>query len=227
MIGRASLVRRLLPALALMVAAGCVSAGSSPHALHRVVANCLDTDDPRYCARCPAPQAGYCTLDYPCSRTTQVWALNQEYVAIRDIKMCGCGPGFVHGLALPRFTISGVEDPRRPDGIWSFAWDAARGHIPQEDEIALAVNPPELRTQDQLHVHLVRLLPDARGRVSALRPLRVERLEEVWAAATEHASSRQLPSYGVIVLRSLDGGWLVAAVGESVEGGFTRGRCAS
>ncbi len=187
-------MRRVLLALLFVVAAGCLSARVGSDALHRVVANCLDTDDPRYCARCPDPQAGYCRLDYPCSRTTQVWALNQEYAAIRDIKMCGCEAGFVHGLALPRFTVTGVEDPRRPDGIWRFAWDVAR-------------------------------LPDARPRVDALRPIKVERLEEVWPAATEHASSRRLESYGVILIRGLDGGWLVAAVGGSPEGSFTRSRC--
>jgi CDP-diacylglycerol pyrophosphatase len=220
-------MRRVLVALLFVVAAGCLSAGVSSDALRRIVSNCLDTDDPRYCARCPDPQAGYCRLDYPCSRTTEVWALNQEYAAIRDIKMCGCGAGFVHGLALPRFTVAGVEDPRPPDGIWRFAWDVARGRIAEEDEIALAVNPPELRTQDQLHLHLVRLLPTARPRVDALRPIRVERLEESWAAAREHASTRQLASYGVIVIRGLDGGWLVAAVGDSPEGSFTRARCTS
>jgi CDP-diacylglycerol pyrophosphatase len=218
-------MRRILVALLLVAAAGCLSAGMGSDSLHRIVTNCLDTDDPRYCARCPDPQAGYCRLDYPCSRTTQVWALNPEYVAIRDLKMCDCAAGFVHGLALARFTVTGVADPRRPDGIWRFAWDVAREHIPQEDEIALAVNPPELRTQDQLHLHLVRLLPDARPRVDALRPITVERLEEVWPAATEHASSRQLTSYGVILIRGLGGDWLVAAVGGSPEGSFTRSRC--
>jgi CDP-diacylglycerol pyrophosphatase len=220
-------VRRVLVTLGFVVAAGCLSGGIAPNALHRIVEACLDTGNPSYCSRCPSPQAGYCQLDYPCSRTTQVWALNQEYVAIRDLKMCGCGAGFVHGLALPRFTVTGVEDPRRPDGIWRFAWDVARAHIPQEDEIALAVNPPELRTQDQLHLHLVRLLPGARSEVDALGPIQVERLEDVWPAATEHAAARQLASYGVILIRGLDGGWLVAAVARSPEGSFTRSRCVS
>ena len=218
-------MRRVFAILGLIVAAGCVSAGASRDALHRIVADCLDTGDPRYCARCPDPQSGTCALDYPCTRTTQVWALNPEYVAIRDIKMCGCGASFVHGLAMPRFTVAGVEDPRRPGGIWRFAWDAARARISEEREIALAVNPPAWRTQDQLHVHLVRLLPGARARVSALRPIRVERLEDVWAAAAEHASSRGLTSYGVIVLRVSAGGWVVAADGGSPEGSFTLARC--
>jgi len=219
-------MRRVFAALGLAVVAGCASAGDSPRMLHRIVFECLDTSHPGYCARCPAPQAGICQLEYPCARTTDVWALTQEYVAMRDMKMCGCGPTFVHGLALPRFTVTGVEDTRRPNGIWSFAWDVTRTRIP-EDEIALAVNSREARTEDQLHVHLVRLLPDARARVEALEAVRVERLEDVWAAATTHAASRQISSYGVIVLRASDGGWLVAAVSGSPEAAFTRARCTS
>jgi CDP-diacylglycerol pyrophosphatase len=218
-------MRRVLAVFGLVLAAGCLSAGSSRDALQRIVTDCLDTGAPRYCARCPDPQAGSCALDYPCTRTTEVWAVNQEYVAIRDIKMCGCGAGFVHGLAMPRFTVVGVEDPRRPDGIWRFAWDAARTRIPEENEIALAVNPPAWRTQDQLHLHLVRLLPGARARIGALRPILVERLEDTWSAATEHAASRGLTSYGVIVLLGSDGGWVVATDDGSPEGSFTLARC--
>ena len=220
-------MRRVLVALALVAMAGCASAGDSAGRLHRIVAECLDTSHPAYCARCPAPQAGTCQLDYPCSRTTEVWAMNREYVAIRDVKMCGCGDGFVHGLALPRFTVAGPEDPRRPDGIWPFAWDAARQRIPVESEIALVVNSPQVRTQDQLHVHLVRLLPGARSQLSTLEPVAVTRLEESWPAAAQHAATRQLTSYGVIVVLAPEGGWLVAAVEGSPEITFTRGRCTS
>jgi CDP-diacylglycerol pyrophosphatase len=219
-------MRRLLVALGLVVAAGCMSAASAPDALHRIVASCLDTEDPRYCARCPSPQAGYCRLDYPCSRTTQVWVLNQEYVAIRDLKMCGCPAGFVHGLVLPRFTVTGVEDPRRPDGIWPFAWDAALLHIPQESEIALAVNPPELRTQDQLHVHLVRLAPGARVRLAASSPARAPHLDLVWDVAARDAAAKGLASYGVLVMRDdAANGFLVITQRESPEYQFTATTC--
>jgi CDP-diacylglycerol pyrophosphatase len=219
-------MRRIFAILGLILAAGCVPVGSSRDALRRIVTECLDTADTRYCARCISPQVGACALDYPCARTTQIWALTQEYVAIRDLKMCPCGADFVHGLALPRFAVMGAEDPQRPDAIWPFAWDAARTRIPDENEIALALNPPELRTQDQLHLHLVRLLPGARARVSALQPIRVERLEDVWAAAAEHAAPRGLTAYGVIVLLGSEGGWLVAADANSPEGSFTLARCA-
>src|SRR5215468_5098469 len=174
------LMRRASGIVALVLAAACAPAGSSRDALLRIVTDCLDTAAPRYCARCIAPQAGACDLAYPCARTTEIWAESAEYVAIRDLKMCGCPAGFVHGLALPRYRVDGPDDPRRPDGIWGFAWDVARRRIDDEREIALLVNPAAFRTQDQLHVHLLRLLPGARERLAALEPVRVERPEEVW-----------------------------------------------
>ena len=213
--------------LVLLLAAGCVSAASSRDALLRIVTDCLDTGAPRYCARCSSPQAGTCDLQYPCTRTTQVWAETEEYVAIRDLKMCGCPDGFVHGLAMPRYPVRGPEDPRRPEALWSFAWDVARSRIPAEQEIVLLINPPALRTQDQLHIHLVRLLPGARARIDALRPAAVSRLEEVWVAAEQHAAGRGLTAYGVVVVRSLERGWLVATEAGSTEAAFSDARCAS
>jgi len=211
--------------LVLVVAAGCASAGSSRDALLRIVTDCLDTGAPRYCARCPSPQAGTCDLQYPCTRTTEVWAETGEYVAIRDLKMCGCPDGFVHGLAMPRYPVRGPENPRRPEGLWRFGWDVARSRIQDEREIALLINPPALRTQDQLHIHLVRLLPGARARIDALRPTGIARLEEVWLAVEQHAAGRGLAAYGVIVVQSLDRGWLVAADPGVTETALTMARC--
>ena len=213
--------------LALVLAAGCASAGSSRDALLRIVTDCLDTGAPRYCARCPSPQAGTCDLQYPCTRTTEVWAETAEYVAIRDLKMCGCPDGFVHGLAMPRYPVRGPEDPRRPEGLWRFGWDVARSRIPEGRDIALLVNPAPLRTQDQLHIHLVRLLPGARSGLDALGPVSIERLEDVWPVAEQSAAARGLTSYGVIVVQSLDRGWLVVADAGVTETAFTVGRCAS
>jgi CDP-diacylglycerol pyrophosphatase len=213
--------------LVLLLAAGCASAGSSRDALLRIVTDCLDTGAPRYCARCPSPQAGTCDLQYPCTRTTEVWAETAEYVAIRDLKMCGCPDGFVHGLAMPRYPVRGPEDPRRPEGLWRFGWDVARSRIQEEREIALLINPPALRTQDQLHIHLVRLLPGARARVDALRPTGIARLEEVWLAVEQHAAGRGLAAYGVIVVQSFDRGWLVSADPGVTEAALTIARCGS
>ena len=220
-------MRRSLVLIALVFGLACASPGSSRDALLRIVSDCLDTGAPRYCARCGAPQAGTCDLEYPCTRTTQVWAQTEEYVAIRDLKMCGCPDGFVHGLAMPRYPVSAPEDPRRPVGLWRFGWDVARSRIPEERDIALIVNPAPIRTQDQLHIHLVRLLPGARARLDALGPVSIERLEDVWPVAEQSAATRGLTSYGVIVVLSLDRGWLAAADPGVTETVFTVARCKS
>src|SRR5262249_32587725 len=143
---------------------------------------------------------------------------------IRDIKMCGCPADFVHGLALPRFKVTGVEDPRRPAGIWAFAWDTARGRIADDRQIALVVNPPTERTQDQLHVHLVRLSPNARGRVASLAPAKAERLDQVWEVASQRAAGGK--DYGVLVARDeIGGGFLVLTDSRSPEFQFTEAVC--
>ena len=193
--------------------------------LHRIVAGCLDTSAPNYCVWCSSPLRGQCALDDDCRRTTGVWAQTNEYVVIRDIKMCGCPADFVHGLAMSRSLVSGVEDPKRPAGIWPFAWAVARQRIPEEMEIGLAVNPAHLRSQDYLHIHLVRLRQDARKRLAGRNPLRVERLEDVWDAGARHAAGFGLQSYGVIVTRASDGNFLVAADGGSPEREFTQYVC--
>ncbi|HME70823.1 MAG TPA: CDP-diacylglycerol diphosphatase [Myxococcota bacterium] len=218
-------MRRPVVVVALLLAAGCLSAAHSRNILLGIVTDCLNPGELWYCSRCASPQAGYCGDASSCERTTEVWSQSKEYVAIRDIKMCSCPEGFVHGLAMPRFPVTGVEDVRRPDGLWSFAWNAAQSRIADPSEIALVVNPPGKRTQDQLHVHLVRLTADARTRVTALEPVRVERLEDTWMAAAANAWRRRIASYGVIVIRSADGGWLVAADSASPEADFTIARC--
>src|SRR5918996_39827 len=111
---------------------GGVAGQPSRDILHRIVAHCLDSSATDYCIRCPAPLRGQCLLNDDCRRTTEVWAQTDEYVVIRDIKMCGCPADFVHGLAMSRALVSGVEDPKRPAGIWPFAWAVALQRIPEE-----------------------------------------------------------------------------------------------
>src|SRR5262249_36266283 len=150
----------------------------------------------------------------------------QDYVAIRDIKMCGCPLGFVHGLALPRARISGVEDPRRQAGIWTFAWETARRRIPNEAEIAHVVNSPARRAQDQLHVDLVRRAPGARMRAPAQALARSAGLDQTWEVAARAAAAAKVDSYGVLVMRDDTGrGFLVLVDPSSPEDGFTLSTC--
>lgn len=190
--------------------------------LWHIVSECLDPSRPDYCARCTAPLEGYCATPRPCARTTQIWGETADDVAIRDLKMCGCPLGFVHGLALPRRHVIGVEDPQRPAGLWSFAWNVARQRILDEMQIALVVNSPGVRTQDQLHVHLVRLRPDARPLIAA-QATRIASLDEVWPTVARQATGRN--DYGVLVVRDEAGGFLVLTATAPIERRFTIAEC--
>ena len=220
-------VRRTM-VLAIAQAAACgVLFAATPclGAEHRdilwdTISTCIDTNAKDYCAHCSAPRVEIDCRN--CRDTTQVWAESREFVVIRDRKMCDCPDGFVHGLAIPRNRITGVEDPERPDGIWQFAWDVAVKRL-NENEAALAVNPKRERSQDQLHVHIVRVrresLPAAPGRVA-----RVGSLDRVWYAAARKAAELDWKDYGVLVVRG-ENDYLVIVDDASPEYKYTRAKC--
>ncbi|MBL8381574.1 MAG: CDP-diacylglycerol diphosphatase [Burkholderiales bacterium] len=127
-----------------------------------------------------------------CEAEIEVWSWHsaRRAVAIRDRKMCHSrrrsppDPRFVHGLLLPVAQLCGVEEAAlyASDGahrhLWQDAWDAARARL-AEDEIVLAINPPTLRSQTHLHIHLMR----GNGRPFPASAEVVADLREVWAAA--------------------------------------------
>jgi CDP-diacylglycerol pyrophosphatase len=218
--------RRVVALLLAVLASLAACSSPSRTVLWEIVSTCLDPDAPGYCQRCRVPLAGNCSLGRPCEKTTAVWEMSDTLVAIRDIKMCGCPAGFIHGLAVPRAPVTGVEDPRRPAGIWQFAWDVATERVADSREIALAVNPPDDRSQDQLHVHLVRLQPGARARIIASAPARVRRLDDVWETAARRAAELGLPRYGVLVIAAEDrDSFLVLPSAASPEREYTVSRC--
>jgi CDP-diacylglycerol pyrophosphatase len=139
--------------------------------------------------------------------------------------MCGCGKDFVHGLAMPRSSVAGVEDSRRPEGIWNFAWMVAKKRIGKETDIALVVNPARRRTQDQLHVHIVKLLPDARRRFAGAASVRVPSLRAVWHEAENAATRAGLKDYGVLVAKLPEGDFLVMVEEKSPERMYTQSKC--
>ena len=126
--------------------------------------------------------------------------------------MCGCPGGFVHGLAVPLGRVTGVEDPLKPTGLWRFAWEEAVKRIGVQDResIILAANPRALRTQDQLHIHLVRLADGARRKIMDLSPIHIKDLADVWSAAARHAAAGGL----------MEGGYGVAVVHDPVTDDF-------
>ena len=221
-------VRAVVPyaLLAAVFLSESAVAAESRNALLTIVSSCLDIRAPDYCKHCPAPRTeSPCARDLDCQATTEVWEETAAYVVIRDKKMCGCATGFVHGLVVPRTRFRGVEDPRRPDDIWGLAWAMARKRIADEDAIALVVNPPGSRSQDQLHIHIVRLRNDARGRFDGAKSGRVQNLDEVWGAAARQAKGAKLQDYGVLVTRHRDSGFLVLVDERSPEKRYTLWEC--
>jgi len=216
--------------LCLLFVVGTVPANISEagfrDALWHIVSTCIDLNAPHYCDNCSAPRVDSpCGQGRACRETTEVWEETADYVAIRDRKMCGCEAGFVHGLAIPRARIIGIEDPKRPDNIWSFAWAAARKRIGNDAEIALAVNPASTRGQDQLHVHIVRLRPNARKGFDDSRSAHVSSFIDIWSAAAKKAELLGLKDYGVLVTKQAEGDFLVVVEEKSPEKEFTLGEC--
>jgi CDP-diacylglycerol pyrophosphatase len=159
-----------------------------------------------------------------CKKTNEVWALNTDYVAIRDIKMCGCPEDFIHGLAMPRAIVTGVEDLNRQEGIWQFAWDLGIERI-EAESLALVVNPKSQRTQNQLHIHILRLDQNARTRFEQYSTAYVDNLQRVWLIAENIAKTKGLNDYGVLVVKALDGKYVVLVSPNSPEADFTIWKC--
>jgi CDP-diacylglycerol pyrophosphatase len=192
--------------------------------LLHIVTQCADPTIQDYCNQCMSPRLeGHCGVS-ECKKTTEVWAMNDQYLAMRDIKMCGCPASFVHGLALPRSVITGVEDPKKPEEIWQFAWDQAMKKM-EPESIALVVNPRGFRSQNQLHIHLLRLSSKAREKLSQNAPIILENLDRVWSSARQSATSKGLNDYGVIVVQTKDQKFMVVTTEYSPEGAFTQWRC--
>ncbi|NBW53753.1 MAG: hypothetical protein EBR42_00375 [Betaproteobacteria bacterium] len=190
-----------------------------------IVQHCVNPHTANYCQQCRAPRIdAACTVETACRKTTEVWASNPSFVAIRDIKMCGCPSTFVHGLVLPLQKITGVEDPLRPQDIWPYAWEIATARIEQAS-VALVVNPKNFRSQNQLHVHLLRLKPQAREHIRSLMSAHTDHLMDVWTVAGELASKQGLSDYGVLVTGHQGGGFQVVVTATSPEDAFTEYTC--
>ena len=116
----------------------CTSAvAASKDALWNIINNCLDITALDYCTNCTVQRSeSVCgSAAKSCGTQLDVWAESNNYVAIRDQKMCGCPSDFVHGLAIPRAHVTGVEEPKRPTGIWAFAWAEGRSKISDEKQL--------------------------------------------------------------------------------------------
>lgn len=212
-----------------MVGASVAAGAQKPahrDVLWEIVTTCIDLHAADYCTHCSLPRTDSpCAHGRGCKDTIEVWEETTDFVAIRDVKMCGCKDDFVHGLAIPRSRVTGVEDSKRPDGIWNFALGVAKKRIKEDAAIGLAVNPQGQRSQNQLHVHIVRLAPDARQRFAAAISAHVRSLSDVWNAAAEKAALAGLQDYGVLVAKEPEGDFLVLIEAQSPEKAYTRWQC--
>lgn len=212
----------LLVVPAMSIAAQAVAPSDT---LLHIVQQCVDTSSQSYCTQCRLPQKSAGCLEAPaCRATVEIWAEDEQFVAMRDIKMCGCPDDFVHGLVLPKATITGVEDPSRPDSIWSFSWRVAISRMAAED-IALVVNPRLRRSQNQLHVHLVRLKPETRSLMASNLVGQTSELSSVWGIAQRAADERQMNDFGVLVFQIAKNNFGVVISNDSPEGLYTRAVC--
>lgn len=190
-----------------------------------IVKQCLNTQEADYCNQCLTPRKEIaCQGKDTCKTTIDVWSENEVFVAMRDIKMCGCDADFVHALVIPKNKVTGVEDANRPEAIWAYAWNEAMLRI-TKSEIALAVNPRFKRSQDQLHVHIVRLRPDAKSLMDQASLTKTPDLNSVWAIAQQAATQLQFPDYGVLVFAASGGGFNVLVTQGNAEHMYTQVRC--
>jgi len=216
---------RILALLVFQVLGGDVFAATPSDTLLHIVQRCIDLGKPNYCGQCRLPQtAAGCPAAPTCKNTVDLWAEDEEYVAMRDIKMCGCTEDFVHGLVLPKATITGVEDPKRPDSIWLFSWRVGISKIPAQD-LALVVNPRLRRTQNQLHVHLVKLKPESRSLVSGRIVGETDDLSSVWRIAQKAADQAIMNDFGIMVFELRSGNFGVLISGDSPERLYTEAVC--
>ena len=193
--------------------------------LLNIATQCVNPKTQNYCNQCVSPRIdSSCGNPQDCKNTTEIWSENEQFVSIRDIKMCGCSKDFIHGLTMPRSEVTGIEDIRRQEEIWQFAWETSKKII-EPDLIALVVNPKSHRSQNQLHVHLVRIDPKVKNKFNAYIFTYVKNLDHVWETAGKLAAKNSLIDYGILVTRATSNQFTVLITPNSPESEFTIWKC--
>ena len=193
--------------------------------LLNIATQCINPKTQNYCNQCVSPRIdSSCGNPQDCKNTTEIWSENEQFVSIRDIKMCGCSKDFIHGLTMPRSEVTGIEDIRRQEEIWQFAWETSKKII-EPDLIALVVNPKSHRSQNQLHVHLVRIDPKVKNKFNAYIFTYVKNLNHVWETAGKLAAKNSLIDYGILVTRATSNQFTVLITPNSPESEFTIWKC--
>ncbi|HEY4172019.1 MAG TPA: CDP-diacylglycerol diphosphatase, partial [Rhodopila sp.] len=117
----------------------------------------------------------------PCSSVNLSEGVDRGYAVLKDLD------GVAQFLLIPTARISGIEDPKilekSAPNYWDAAWraryfveDRAQTPLPR-DGLALAINSPYGRTQDQLHIHIDCINPEVRRILAA----NLDKISAVWA----------------------------------------------
>lgn len=158
----------LLVLAALLTTAGAAHA-ADPDALWKIISQKCVPNEREYGQ--PAPCT---TVD-----------LDKDYVVLKDLV------GDTQYLLLPTTKITGIEDPQilAPDAknYFADAWaerhytvTAAKHDLPRDD-LSLAVNSTDGRTQNQLHVHIDCVAPAVRAAIAK----NITAIEDRWASFPE------------------------------------------
>ena len=102
----------------------------------------------------------------PCAQVTPDWAVLKDLV------------GATQFLLIPTARVTGIESPAilapGAPNYFEGAWEAQKfmddraGHVLPRNDIALAINPPGARSQEQLHIHVDCVRPDIRDALAKL-----------------------------------------------------------
>ena len=124
----------------------------------------------------------------PCAAVTADWAV------LKDIN------GATQYLLIPTARTTGIEDPAvlasGAPNYFAAAWqarsyvEARAGHPLPPDAVALAINPPGARSQNQLHIHIDCVQPDVRAAIRGLSVVAVSLKQPLPLAGQRYAAMR-------------------------------------
>jgi CDP-diacylglycerol pyrophosphatase len=111
-------------------------------------------------------------------------------------------------LLVPTKRVTGVEDPqivaKDAPNYWKAAWDAriyveqrAR-HKLQHDELALAINSKDTRTQNQLHIHVDCIRSDVHDQLAIAQP----HINDSWSDITANGQAYRVRTLSPEALRA-------------------------
>lgn len=171
-------MRQRLVAAALILLAAAPAQAADPDALWKIVNGlCVPNQE----------QHGN---PAPCALVDLQGGAGRGYALLKDIR------GKTQYLLIPTARVTGIEDPAllQPGApnYFAAAWreraytERAAGHAVPRDGLSLAVNSPDARSQNQLHIHIDCLRADVRAGLHRLLPAIGDRWRPLTARLAGH-----------------------------------------